>query len=556
MTENVTTETLDQVDFYRHDPLKDSEIRLIRLNESRDNITPLTCELIHFQKSESPLYLALSYVWGNPKETRSILINGKRLEITVNLFNALTEIRRMTKNINDYVEHESKESSDEVTQAVIANLTSSESIKRDVLFWADAICLDQKNVNEKQKQVPLMGSIYSSAFVTLVYMDLGGKFEPSTIRWFCRVAEAFESDAVEELFSFSVTPPILIDSEPPVVDLSSRYDLSLSLLENFFSNEWFSRIWVMQEVILSKRSPIVLFMHGSAIIQLESLISTEKFFDFIQNIESPNEELAEVLSDNRRVSFFASTARINGSITLRQQFQQSSHQGPILAEQLENALRMTSGRLATVDQDYIYGILSLCISDLPVALQPDYSIPFVDVSYQYFKYIVDNSKSLILMESYGPPIVGMPSWLPDLRRRNEFLSNDPDLPAKGEVIITDQFLTVFGTKLGTLRSFTAGIADSNFIGVFAQYELDEPIDSGATTIHLDDGSVVPAFIRNDKLIVRPGNEAWALMGSSIPTILYPTPEGYVLVGHCANVPRGALDKDFFSERLVEKITLI
>ncbi|KAH8655046.1 heterokaryon incompatibility, partial [Tricladium varicosporioides] len=79
---------------------------------------------------QRPSYSALSYVWGDPKHVCDIAINGKMAKITKSLANALRSIRKNTK------------------------------IR---VIWADAICINQQDFDEKSWQVQEMAAIYKRA---------------------------------------------------------------------------------------------------------------------------------------------------------------------------------------------------------------------------------------------------------------------------------------------------------------------------------------------------------------------------------------------------------
>jgi hypothetical protein len=80
--------------------------------------------------SLSNIFKAMSYVWGDPKVLTPITVNGTMVCITVNLSAALRRLRLPTK------------------------------MRR---LWADALCINQEDLSEKQHQVGLMRDIYASA---------------------------------------------------------------------------------------------------------------------------------------------------------------------------------------------------------------------------------------------------------------------------------------------------------------------------------------------------------------------------------------------------------
>ena len=78
---------------------------------------------------------ALSYVWGSPKKTASIVCNGLKVPITPTLYDALAVIRT-----HDF---------------------SSE------FLWVDQVCINQSNAQEKAIQVQHMLQIYKLATNTI-----------------------------------------------------------------------------------------------------------------------------------------------------------------------------------------------------------------------------------------------------------------------------------------------------------------------------------------------------------------------------------------------------
>ena len=65
-------------------------IRLILIQPCPDVAAPLTCKLItttldEYDNSILDHYIALSYVWGDANDRRTVFINGKTLDITATL---------------------------------------------------------------------------------------------------------------------------------------------------------------------------------------------------------------------------------------------------------------------------------------------------------------------------------------------------------------------------------------------------------------------------------------------------------------------------------------
>jgi hypothetical protein len=102
------------------------EIRLLNIHSGPLN-GELFCDLKPASLNRDPNYHALSYCWGDGVERNEITINGHKLSITASLATALQYLRR---------------------------------VDSDVVVWADAICINQSNVKERNSQVRMMGNIY------------------------------------------------------------------------------------------------------------------------------------------------------------------------------------------------------------------------------------------------------------------------------------------------------------------------------------------------------------------------------------------------------------
>lgn len=113
-----------------------SEIRVLHILSGIDD-EPLRGTLVHEDLDTHPSYKTLSYTWGEPDFTCRIHIDGKELAITSGLDSALRRVR------------------------------SSDSI---VKIWADAICVNQKSIQERNQQVSLMRRLYSECEECMIYM--------------------------------------------------------------------------------------------------------------------------------------------------------------------------------------------------------------------------------------------------------------------------------------------------------------------------------------------------------------------------------------------------
>lgn len=103
-----------------------SEFRLLTIIPSPDETAPVSCVLKTYSLADSPPFHALSYVWGDPKVTADIYINGSTFKATRNLEHALRAIRLRLKDPKDPI------------TSSLEDLTSG-SWDGTFRVWADAI---------------------------------------------------------------------------------------------------------------------------------------------------------------------------------------------------------------------------------------------------------------------------------------------------------------------------------------------------------------------------------------------------------------------------------
>lgn len=106
--------------------------------------------------------------------------------------------------------------------------------KREVRYiWADSICIDQGDPEEKAAQVLLMAEVYQKARTVNIWLGLSSENSAVGIEILAFLA----SDA-----DFQVDQPW--NRGPP--------ELSLAGLNDILQRPYFQRIWVVQEVVVAK----------------------------------------------------------------------------------------------------------------------------------------------------------------------------------------------------------------------------------------------------------------------------------------------------------------
>ncbi|CAO2655102.1 Nn.00g101660.m01.CDS01 [Neocucurbitaria sp. VM-36] len=217
--------------FFQHDPLPDSttHIRLLEIVHG-DFEQHVVCELSVWPLDTTPSYYALSYTWGDPGVTAKITVNGKRMVVRKNCEYALQQ---------------------------------SFASKASRYFWVDAICIDQDTREEKNHQVAMMGNVYEKA--AHVFACIGphaddSEFMLQACTQHRRLLEDIYSDFLElELVSYASVAPVWI-SYKRLLSLRCWFTINASLKQRlvkalfaFLKRPYFTRVWVLQELLLGKK---------------------------------------------------------------------------------------------------------------------------------------------------------------------------------------------------------------------------------------------------------------------------------------------------------------
>lgn len=368
-----------------------TQIRLLRIKPGGGRVK---CQLRTVYLSEDPRYHALSYVWGDSKDMRLIKVNGTLFPVTVNLYEALIAFR---------------------------DLPSDNILSPPFLIWVDAICINQHDEKEKNRQIPRIGHIYAAAERVIIWLS-------SCDMWWS-VGTDLHTGFFHHQANTRPSWPDLGKSEVTTAeDARAEFDY---LFGTFRRHPWFSRIWTVQEAVLTKRSPI--FAHA-----FDGLVCTATL-DWIDG-------LAREMKHSGRGLAWDNLVRMRS-------WAQKSHLSRDLKD--ENAgsmlmmlLNLTNMKTSSILQDRIYGLYGLLQAlntrfpefQLPLA---DYSRPPGQVFTDITKLIIQHTGDSMFLKdaSYGHRVPEAPTWVSDFFffnsqiRIGPFSDQPPELSDDGKVLI-------------------------------------------------------------------------------------------------------------------------
>jgi len=196
----------------------------IRIMELLPTLEGVQCFLHHAYLVPELKFVAVSYAWGEGLPDVPILCNYQRMEVTGELFRCLNEISR--------------------------------AIQTPTLLWIDQVCIDQRNVDEKSRQVSLMLDIYRAATEVIVWLeDLNWNlFGSPTLALLQRLAEFSRTPAGEQsrrdMAQGDILKVVRAYHDAGLGDVDSR---ALKGFLRLLSCPWHSRTWVVQEVVVARK---------------------------------------------------------------------------------------------------------------------------------------------------------------------------------------------------------------------------------------------------------------------------------------------------------------
>lgn len=306
---------------FEHERLKlsDRSIRLVQVQHGEKD-EPLSLRMTQFSAHRRPKYKAVSYTWGTSHNPRQILVNGKAFPLHVNLWHLLYHLR----------------------------------LEKEVSFlWADALCINQFNLKERNFHVQLMGKIYEKAESVIVWLGM-----PSPDRMQIRAM-----DFVKEIAAYRKTHPDAMVIKTYVrPELQDRWQTLLRLCSPSDSGSYWNRTWIIQEFLFAQAVEVFAGRHKLEWKDFEDLIDLLRAQPDLAN----NAVMAQILQSR--------TARL----TLRRKAGSQSSLHELLKEYSDSA--------CTERRDKVYGILGLasdCVEDAETGqtrgIHPDYETHIINV---------------------------------------------------------------------------------------------------------------------------------------------------------------------------------
>lgn len=211
-----------------YNPLPNPETWIRLMKVTRNQSGTICCTLHAFKVLElnPESFFALSYEWGPPRDFVEIQVDGCPLQIRPTLAAFLTRV-------------------------------ADENQQTDYFWFADAICIDQQNIVERNAQVSLMGWIFSNAKVTHCWLGEAAsgirELMDMLIVWFSACTE-FKKD-VESMAKVEAGKRLCDSIRQGYVRVFGKLDRLLlwDAVTAFLKRSYWSRVWMQQEILLANK---------------------------------------------------------------------------------------------------------------------------------------------------------------------------------------------------------------------------------------------------------------------------------------------------------------
>ncbi|CAH0046527.1 unnamed protein product [Clonostachys solani] len=343
---------------YAYRELESGHIRLFCLfpGEKADEIRGMIL-VMPFQEAIS--YYAVSYVWGDPEQRRfKIYTPDGVLRVQKSIHQVLKRLRNPSES---------------------------------VILWADAICINQQNNQEKANQLQLLPRIFQNSESTLAV--IGQDIE--------------NESAIEKLTEFSkrrkASRKITQDSreEPPNyfslwedcdLQQNDEYESIMRHVSTIFSHPWFERAWIVQEAVASARVTLICGKYAVDWGDLyEATLNLSRQMTWLEADSPPSWLSFHTLSELR--------------------VWESRGQRWSILLLLETFRKVKS----TLARDRFFSLLGIACDGNLDGFEPDYDVPLECVVRKFARCLVTQGMGMMLLYRAGlsTQLNRFPSWIPD-----------------------------------------------------------------------------------------------------------------------------------------------
>lgn len=424
------------------------QIRLLKLHPASNSDEPkLSVDLVHTSVDSAPPFNALSYAWGDPLPRKEIRCSGRVTEIGPSLYGALRRVS--LRNTGG----------------------------QDNWLWADALCINQDDIAEREAQVRIMGEIYAAAEFTLVWL---GEDEQITraFDWLERFSDVYDTlnisgpkdDEQEQMLAARLSANDNLEARTILRnafgDETSR-GRALQEIWEMLRHPWFTRKWVIQESVKSQSHGLI-FLAGEAcmtwwMLSRWLMFLDWSFFSYALFTSSYSWRLEDGECEGKRHWVIMQRARIL-----------TSHASSLEEAPLFELLARTIMFKCTKPHDHIIALLGITSDSSVYNDLVDYNSSAQDLYRRVTCSCLNNSRDLRIVWAFYRTLPMdkrlSSSWIPNIHEvASDFLlssfSHNPERLANAsgstqiEATSTGNVLRIRGRVIDSIEQFGTNMSD-------------------------------------------------------------------------------------------------
>lgn len=383
------------------------EIRVLIIEPHKgESLSEVKCRLRHAPLKGITSFSALSYTWGSTENLVPISLDGSRMDVTPNLHSALLQLRKEDD---------------------------------PVVFWIDALCINQGDIKERNRQVQRMAEIYQKAAEVVIWLGdsdhdsdvalglMRKQFEYAQSRY-SSLGLGNAASVIQKIIHHQYTDSqnqdeLVASTQQELADIMASSEMlskikdedsflsdpmDLLAVYRFLNRPWFRRTWIVQEVVNAR---YVLVRCGDRTVEWVMIVG------FAQRIASSS-YLVKLMLDQIKSEEVKQYAPWEVQFERTGILTKMRHaKGKNFDFKLLPLMTLNRFSLATDPRDKIYGFLGMAADGKELVPRPDYSISAHELFIDLTKAMVKKYGSLDVICSSQPPLKGglgdLPFWVPD-----------------------------------------------------------------------------------------------------------------------------------------------
>lgn len=325
-------------------------------------------------------FVTLSYTWGEPDQTETIILNDVQVRVGRNLAHGLRVFRRLGYFSQNY------------------------------MLWVDAVCINQDDDRERGVQVGMMRDLYAGSWTTVTFLGRASEESGKAIELLKTLARSRQERRCEKLKN-------KLQGDPGHLG-NGRW----LALQHLLQRPYWSRLWIVQEMALAPLN-MVMFAGNDSITWKE--VQEDLWSIHTSNWYVKDACLAYDRRTLRDAAGLTDQEANLGTWNTENLHHITKNLGRIAEKEdrdegylsIDELLEVGNATISHFPVDKVYGLLAVIEPNIAKEIVVDYSISESTVFTRVSKLFVESTNNLELLRSAGYWNAKTPSWAAEFSRK-------------------------------------------------------------------------------------------------------------------------------------------